>query len=107
LFPVIESSFTSNGQHILYLEKSIIKSQTTIRKIFEKTFKGNNLPYHKQHSFRHSVIRKANELDNSSMWISAFNQNFGEKTDSVIISSYGTFPEHKRCLIVKSFDLEG
>lgn len=106
LFPRFEASFTSEGLKTLILEKNIIKSQTTIRKIFENAFKNNDLHYLKPHTFRHAITRKANELPNSSKWISVLNQNFGHKLDSVILSSYGTIAENKRGKILKDFPLE-
>ena len=106
LFPRFKASFTSEGLKTLILEKNIIKSQTTIRKIFENAFKNNDLHYLKPHTFRHAITRKANELSNSSRWISALNQNFGHKLDSVILSSYGTIAENKRGMILKDFELE-
>lgn len=106
LFPRFEQSFARDGLPALILEKKIIHSQTTIRNIFAKAFKDNDLPYYKPHSFRHSITRKANEMPNSSKWISALNQNFGHKIDSVIISSYGTIAEEKRGVVLKEFPLE-
>ncbi len=106
LFPRFEASFTSDGLKTLVLENEMIKSQTTIRGIFKKAFEKQGLPYYKPHSFRHSITRKANEMPNSSMWISALNQNFGHIVDSVIISSYGTIAESKRGLILRGFPIE-
>jgi site-specific recombinase XerD len=106
LFPRFKASFTSDGFKTLILENKIIKSQTTIRKIFQNAFKNNDLHYLKPHTFRHAITRKANELPNSSKWISVLNQNFGHTIDSVIISSYGTIAENKRGKILKDFPLE-
>lgn len=106
LFPRFEASFTSDGFKTIILEKTIIKSQTTIRKIFENAFKNNDLHYLKPHTFRHAITRKANEFSNSSKWISTLNQNFGHKLDSVILSSYGTIADNKRGKILKEFELE-
>ena len=107
LFPKIAPSFTSEGISNLIMEKGFIKSQTTIRQIFAKSFISNNLPYRKPHSFRHSVVRKAQTSLNSPALISALNQNMGHTLDvGTIIASYGTRPEHERAGILKNFDLE-
>jgi hypothetical protein len=52
------------------------------------------------------MIRKANEFENSSKWISLLSQNFGHTIDSVILSSYGTYPENKRGKILKEFPMD-
>ena len=106
LFPRFEASFTSDGFKTLVLENKMIKSQTTIRKIFQNAFEETGFSYFKPHSFRHSIVEKANEMTNASMWISALNPNFGHTIDSVIISSYGTIAENKRGKILKDFPLE-
>lgn len=106
LFPRFEASFTSDGFKTLVLENKMIKSQTTIRKIFQNAFEEQGLTYFKPHSFRHSIVEKANEMSNASMWISVLNPNFGHTIDSVIISSYGTIPENKRGKILKDFPME-
>lgn len=107
LFPKITPSFTKEGLPILIMEKSFIKSQTTIRDIFKTSFQKNNLPYRKPHSFRHSIVRKAQVTPNSPAIISALNQNMGHALDvGTIIASYGTRPEHERAGILKRFELE-
>jgi integrase len=107
LFPKIAPSFTSEGISKLIMEKDFIKSQTTIRQIFAKNFINNNLPYRKPHSFRHSIVRKAQTMPNSPALISALNQNMGHTLDvGTIIASYGTRPEHERAGILKNFNLE-
>ena len=89
------------------MEKDFIKSQTTIRQIFAKSFISNNLPYRKPRSFRHSIVRKAQISPNSPTLISALNQNIGHTLDvGAIIASYGTRPERKRAGILKNFNLE-
>ena len=107
LFPKIVPSFNSDGIQVLNLEKSFIKSQSSIRAIFEKAFKGNGLPYYKPHSFRHSIVRHALTTPHSGLLISALDQNMGHAMDvGVIISSYGTTPEHLRAKVLKEFKLE-
>jgi integrase len=99
-------TFNSDNVSMLVIEKQFIKSQTTIRAIFKESFIGNSLPYRKPHSFRHSVTRKMMRSEKSSLFISAFAQNMGQKDVGVIISSYGTCPDHERASILKSFRLE-
>jgi integrase/recombinase XerD len=107
LFPKIVPSFNSDGLQILNLEKEFIKSQSSIRTIFEKAFTSNELPYYKPHSFRHAVVRHSLTTPHSGLLISALDQNMGHAMDvGVIISSYGTTPEHQRAEVLKSFKLE-
>ena len=107
LFPKIIPSFTKEGLQCLVLEKDFIKSQSTIRTIFKQAFNNNNLPYHKPHSFRHAITRKMMRSDRSPLLISNLAQNLGhEKDQGVIISCYGTSPEHDRAGILKAFELE-
>ena len=88
----------------MYCNKDIFNVQTI--KV-TRSFEANNLPYRKPHSFRHSIVRKAQESPNSSLLISALNQNIGHTLDvGTIIASYGTRPEHERAGILKNFDLE-
>jgi integrase len=107
LFPRIIPSFTREGLPCLVLEREFIKSQTTIRTIFSQAFENNDLPYYKPHSFRHAITRKMMRSDRSPLLISNLAQNLGhEKNQGVIISCYGTSPEHERAGILKSFELE-
>jgi len=103
LFPAFTPSFSKEKEPILILEKQKIKSQSTIRRIFATAFEGNGLAYINPHSFRHSITRKAMEMPNSPLLISALNQNFGHRFDSVIISSYGTIAENMRVRVLKGF----
>lgn len=107
LFPKITPSFTKEGLQCLILENDSIKSQSTIRAIFKQTFNNNGLPYHKPHSFRHTITRKMMRSDRAPLLISNLAQNLGhEKDQGVIISCYGTSPEHDRAGILKAFELE-
>jgi integrase len=107
LFPKIIPSFSQDGFQILNLEKEFIKSQTSIRTVFAKAFQSNELPYYKPHSFRHAVVRHALATPHSGLLISALDQNMGHAMDvGVIISSYGTTPEHQRAKVLKEFKLE-
>jgi len=91
----------------LVLEREFIKSQTTIRSIFKQAFENNDLPYHKPHLFRHTLTRKMMRSDRSPLLVSNLSQNLGhEKNQGVIISCYGTSPEHEIAGILKSFELE-
>ncbi len=89
------------------MENKFIKSNSTIRGIFAKSFKENNLPYYKPHPFRHAIVRKALISPNSPDLISALNQNIGHTLYvGTIIASYGTRPKHERAGILKNFALE-
>ncbi len=107
LFPKLTSSFTNEGLQFLSLEKEFIRSASAIRTIFRQAFDNNDLPYYKPHSFRHAMTRKMMRSDRSPLLISNLTQNLGhERNQGVIISCYGTSPEHERAGILKAFELE-
>jgi integrase/recombinase XerD len=107
LFPKLTSSFTNEGLQFLSLEKEFIRSSSAIRAIFRQAFDNNDLPYYKPHSFRHAMTRKMMRSDRSPLLISNLTQNLGhERNQGVIISCYGTSPEHERAGILKAFELE-
>lgn len=107
LFPKLTPNFTNEGLQCLSLEKEFIRSSSAIRTIFRQAFDTNGLPYYKPHSFRHAMTRKMMRSDRSPLLISNLTQNLGhERNQGVIISCYGTSPEHERAGILKAFELE-
>jgi hypothetical protein len=90
LFPKIAPSFTHDNTPITLLTKEPIKSQTQIRLAIKEAFAANNLPYHKQHSFRHSVARKMKHGENATARLIALAENYGHKGGmSTLVASYG------------------
>ena len=107
LFPKIIPSFDKEGLPCSILEKEFIQSQSTIRTVFKQAFNNNDLPYHKPHTFRHAMARKMMRSEGSLLLISSLTQNFGhENRHDVMISCYGTSPDHERSGILKAFELE-
>jgi integrase len=87
LFPQFANQF---NQHNL-LENNIthteIKSNTTLRKIFEKAFTASGYEYIRPHSFRHTIIRFAEKQ--TPGFLNACRQSLGHRSIDVSFSSYG------------------
>ncbi len=107
LFPKIKSSFTQDGTPILELTKECIKSQTQIRIIIKDAFVSNNLPYLKQHSFRHSITRKMMKGEDAAERLMALAENEGHKGGmATLVASYGGNYLAKQARLLKEFELE-
>tara|TARA_S200000501_G_scaffold76640_1_gene68452 strand:- start:738 stop:1769 length:1032 start_codon:yes stop_codon:yes gene_type:complete len=107
LFPKIQPSFDEGGRQVFKVEKQIIKSAETIRRVFKSVFTSSGLPYYSPHSFRHTIIGKALRTSNSDLFLSALGPNFGHALPlPTLISSYGVCPERERAKVLKSFELE-
>ena len=107
LFPKIQPSFDGGGRQIFKVEKQVIKSAETIRRVFKAVFTNNGLPYYSPHSFRHTIIGKALRTSNSDLFLSALGPNFGHALPlPTLISSYGVCPERERAKVLKEFKLE-
>jgi len=90
LFPKITPSFTPSGEAITVLTKDYIKADSQIRDIVKSAFKNNGLPYHKPHTFRHSIARKVRKDGASPDVLIALSENFGHKNQMAeIIRTYG------------------
>lgn len=107
LFPKIKSNFTQDGTSILELTKEYIKSQTQIRIIIKEAFTHNNLPYLKQHSFRHSITRKMMKGEDAAERLMALAENEGHKGGmATLVASYGGNYLAKQARLLKEFELE-
>ena len=107
LFPKIASSFTLDNNYIMQLSKEPMKSQTQIRVAIKKAFADNNLPYRKQHSFRHSIARKMKHGENATARLIALAENYGHKGGmSTLVASYGGDYLKEQAEILKGFRLE-
>ncbi len=103
LFPIVDSRF--NQEHLLEhnLRKQEIKSDTTMRAIFERAFKNAGLPYINPHSFRKTLARYAE--NQSPAFLNAVKQNLGHSTIDVTLSSYGdlSLAEQRRIISKNKF----
>lgn len=87
LFPIIDNSF--NGQNLLQQEirRAEIKSDTTIRAIFQRAFERAGLPYINPHSFRKTLARFSQTQ--SPAFLNAVRQNLGHSSIDTTLNSYG------------------
>ena len=100
-------SFDKNGISIFELKKEKIKSPTTIREIFERAFKNNNLDYINPHSFRHTISKAMKRDANHTRLIPALHENFGHSNGLAhIISIYGRDCLIEQAELMKSFKFE-
>jgi len=107
LFPKIVPSFDKNGISISELKKEKIKSTTTIREIFERAFKNNNLEYINPHSFRHTISKAMKRDVNHTRLIPALHENFGHsKGLAHIISTYGRDYLIEQAEVLRDFKFE-
>ncbi len=107
LFPKITPSFTPNGEAIMVLTKEPIKSDSQIRDIVKSAFLNNRLPYHKPHTFRHSIARKVRKNGANLDTMLALAENFGQKSGmATLAKSYATDYLAIQASLVKAVVLE-
>jgi integrase len=107
LFPKIEQRFNSSGDTTSVISNSEIKSQQIIRQILKAAYANNNLPYYKQHSFRHSIARKAKMGENATNCLIALAANAGQSNNyATLINSYGGDSTKELSQIIKGILLE-
>ena len=91
LFPRIDNRFGQGN----FLEQSIakaeIKSDSTIRNIFKKTFESAGQKYIRPHSFRTTLSRFAQ--NQTPAFLNAVRQNLGHSSIDTTLSSYGQLSE--------------
>ncbi len=87
LFPSIPSQFAQTNLLESKIKKEGIKSNTTIRNVFEKAFESAGYEYLNPHSFRHTLARYA-ETQNPA-FLNAVKQNLGHSSIDTTLSSYG------------------
>lgn len=86
MFPKITPSFTPSGEAIMTLTKEHIKSDSQIRDIVKAAFKNNGLPYHKPHTFRHSIARKVRKCGGGLDMALALAENFGQESGMAVLA---------------------
>lgn len=87
LFPIIPSKFNQNNLIESKVEDKPIKSNTTIRGIFQKAFESAGYEYIRPHSFRHTIIKFAEHQ--SPAFLNACRQSLGHESIDTSFSSYG------------------
>lgn len=88
LFPIFASQFNQHNLLRNTITHAEIKSNTTIRKIFERTFIAAGYEYIRPHSFRHTITRFARKI--SPEFYNAVRQSLGHSSIETTDNSYGT-----------------
>jgi len=98
-------SFYNTGK----VEPVFMKSQTSIRKIFEKRFKNAGVAYYHPHIFRHFLVKEISKHPFTEEQKKAFSQNFGHANTGTTFGSkgYGRIDPDRQIEIIKNFDFEG
>lgn len=86
LFPIVDNRFTETNLLRQTMRKDEIKSDTTIRNVFKKTFEAAGLEYIKPHSFRNTIVKYAQFQ--SPAFMNAVRQNLGHKSIDTTMNSY-------------------
>jgi integrase len=90
-FPQIPDKFNQSN----LLESKVlhigIKSNTTIRRVFEDAFTKAGFEYLRPHSFRHTMVRFAEKI--SPEFLNAVRQALGHKSINTTFQSYGELSE--------------
>lgn len=103
LFPLIPSNFNQNNLLESSIKKEVIKSSSTIRNIFRKSFEAVDLPYYKPHSFRHTLVRESERI--SPQHLNSIRQNHGHASINTTIQSYGNLSNAEQGRLVKEISL--
>ncbi len=87
LFPKVDSRFGQTTLLEQSIRKDAIKSDTTMRAIFRKAFEAAGMDYINPHSFRHTLVRFAE--NERPAFLNAVKQNLGHSSIDTTLSSYG------------------
>lgn len=91
LFPAIPTQFNQLNLLEPKPKQEFIKSNSTIRTVFENTFHAVSLPYHCPHTFRHTIVRWA-ETQTPAVF-NAVHHSLGHADIKTTFMSYGTLPD--------------
>ena len=91
LFPAIPTQFNQLNLLEAKPKQEFIKSNSTIRTIFENAFKAVNLPYHCPHTFRHTIARWAETQ--TPVIFNAVRRSLRHSNIKTTFMSYGTLPD--------------
>ncbi len=102
LFPQFASQFNQSNLLENTITHTEIKSNTTIRGIFENTFMTAGYEYLRPHSFRHTMIRFAEKQ--SPEFLNAVRQSLGHSSIDVSFNSYGQLSEGEQRARIAGFE---
>ncbi len=90
-FPQFESQFNQSNLLENKITHTGIKSNTTIRDVFKKSFEAAGYEYLRPHSFRHTMVRFAEKQ--TPEFMNAVRQSLGHSSIDTSFSSYGQLSE--------------
>ncbi len=113
--PIFPMTKVENGKNnVSYyntgkVEPVFMKSQTSIRKIFEKRFNNAGVAYYHPHVFRHFLVKEISKHPFTEEQKKAFSQNFGHANTGTTFGNkgYGRIDSDRQIEVIKSFDFEG
>jgi integrase len=91
LFPRIDCKFNQSNLLQSKVTKEEIKSNTTIRDIFQRAFNSAGYEYLRPHSFRHTLVRFAEKQ--TPEFLNAVRQSLGHSSINTTLQSYGQLSE--------------
>ena len=104
LFPIIPSNFNQYNLLESNLKAQEIKSNTTIRNIFEKAFTTAGCEYINPHNFRHTIIRFAEKQ--TPEFLNAVRQSLGHKSINTTLQSYGELSQYEQRNRISGFEYD-
>ncbi len=113
--PIFPMTKIENGKdNVCYfntgkVEPVFWKSQTSLRKIFEKRFKQAGIEYYHPHTFRHFLVKQIAKLPLNEEQKKAFSQNFGHEDIGTTFGSYGygKVETERQIEIIRNVDFSG
>lgn len=113
--PIFPATKIENGtDNISYyntgkVEPVFLKSQTALRKIFEKRFINAGVKYYHPHTFRHLLVKQISKLPLNEEQKKAFSQNFGHEHTGTTFGSYGygKIETDRQIEVIRNVDFEG
>lgn len=104
LFPQIPNQFNQSNLLETSLTHNEIKSNTTIRDVFETAFIAAGYEYLRVHSFRHTIIRFAGKQPPE--FLNAVRQSLGHSSIDTTCQSYGELSEYEQRNRISNAKLE-
>lgn len=103
LFPKIDSKFGKTNMLETKISKGEIKSNTTIRDVFQTAFTEAGFDYIRPHSFRATLARYAQTQ--SPAFYNAVRQNLGHESIDTTMNSYGNLSVIDQMKIISGNDI--
>lgn len=113
--PIFPATKIENGKdNISYynteeIEPKMLKSSSSLRKIFKKRFEQAGVNYYHPHTFRHWWVKEMAKLPLTEEEKKAISQSLGHENVGTTFGSYGygRIEENRQIEIIKSIDFEG